>query len=245
VTAVSLLIPLSYSIGWIFLAGLASFLSPCTLPILPGYVAYLAARCTGVSPAKVEKWRVLAHGAAFVLGFTTLFILLGATASALGRGLLLYRDWITRIGGVIIIGMGLYLTGLIRLPFLDRDLRAHAQPNPRLGYLSSFFMGIVFSAGWTPCIGPILTSVLMLAAYDASLANGMVLLGVYSLGLGVPFLILALLFDRLGAWLCRLARIARVVSILAGLALIAVGFLLAAGQMAFLNNWMPSWDLGL
>jgi cytochrome c-type biogenesis protein len=239
------MIPLEYSIGWIFLAGMASFLSPCTLPILPGYLAYLAARCTGVAPDRVEKWRILAHGVVFVLGFSTLFILLGATASVIGRWLLLYRDGISRVGGVVMMGLGLYLTGLIHIPWLDLDLRPHRQPNPRLGYLSSYFLGLVFAAGWTPCIGPILTSVLMVAAYDASLVRGMLLLAVYSLGLAIPFLLLALLFDRLGGWLCRLARISRVISVVAGIMLIFVGFLLLTGQMGFFNRWLPSWDLGL
>jgi cytochrome c-type biogenesis protein len=237
--------PLDYSIGWIFLAGMASFLSPCTIPILPGYVAYLAARCTGVTPDRVEKWRILAHGAAFVLGFSVLFIALGATASLAGRWLLVYRDWISRVGGILMMVLGLFLTGLIRLPFLEMDLRPHRQPNPRLGYLSSFFMGITFSAGWTPCIGPILTSVLMVAALEASLARGVLLLGVFSLGLGIPFLILALLFDRLGGWLCRLARLSRYLSIAAGLMLVFIGFLLATDQMGILSRWLPSWDFGL
>jgi cytochrome c-type biogenesis protein len=236
---------LSYSVGWVFLAGVASFLSPCTVPLLPGYIAYIAARSTGVSPSKVEKWRVLVHGVFFVLGFTALFVLLGATASAIGRGLLLYRDWITRIGGIVMIGLGLYLTGLIRPALLERELRAHFQPDPRLGYMSSFLLGIVFSAGWTPCIGPILTSVLMLAAYDASLPHGMLMLAVYSLGLGIPFLVLALLFDRLGIWVGRLSRVSRIISIVAGLALAAVGILLLTGQMAVLSRWMPAWESGL
>lgn len=239
------MISLDYSVGWIFLAGMASFLSPCTIPILPGYVAYLAARCAGVTPDRVEKWRILAHGVAFVLGFSVLFIALGATASVAGRWLLVYRDSISRVGGVLMMVLGLFLTGLIRLPFLEMDLRPHPQPNPRLGYLSSFFMGITFSAGWTPCIGPILTSVLMAAALEASLPRGLLLLGVYSIGLGIPFLILALLFDRLSDWLCRLARISRYISIAAGLLLILIGFLLATDQMGVLSRWLPSWDFGL
>jgi cytochrome c-type biogenesis protein len=234
-----------FSVGLVFLAGMASFLSPCTMPILPGYLAYLAARATGVETGQAGKWSILAHGLAFVLGFSVLFILLGATASIIGRWLLVYREWITRVGGVLMIVLGLFLAGVLRLPFLTLELRPHLQPDPRLGYLSSFFMGFVFSAGWTPCIGPVLTSVLMLAALEASLGQGILMLAVFALGLGIPFLIIALLFDRLGVWVRRLARLSRWISVVTGLLLVLVGFLLATGQMGFLSRWLPSWDFGL
>lgn len=236
---------ISYSIGWIWLAGMAAFLSPCTVPILPGYVSYLAARCAGCEPGTVRKWPVFLHGVAFVLGFSLLFILLGATASLLGRWLLLYRQWITRLGGVLMIVLGLYLAGILRLPFLDREWRAHWQPAPRFGYLSSFLMGIAYSAGWTPCIGPILTSVLMLAAFDASLWQGMALLAVFAFGFALPFLVLALLFDRLGIWLTRLARISRWVSLVTGLILVFIGILFATDHLSWLAGWLPGWDFGL
>lgn len=234
-----------FPVGLVFLAGMASFFSPCTMPILPGYLAYLAARTTGVETGRAEKWSILTHGAAFVLGFSVLFILLGATASVIGRWLLLYREWITRAGGVLLIVMGLFLAGVLRLPFLNYELRPHLQPDPRLGYLSSFALGFIFSAGWTPCIGPVLTSVLMLAALEASLGQGILMLAVFALGLGAPFLILALLFDRLGIWVRRLARLSRWISVVTGLLLVIVGILLVTDQISLLARWLPAWDFGL
>jgi cytochrome c-type biogenesis protein len=237
--------PAGSSIGLVFLAGMAAFLSPCTMPILPGYLAYLAARATGVDPGRAGRWNILAHGLAFVFGFGALFILLGATASVIGRWLLVYREWIARAGGVLMIILGLSLAGVLRLPFLQMELRPHLQPDPRLGYLSSFCMGFVFAAGWTPCIGPVLASVLMLAALEASLGQGILLLAVFTFGLGIPFLLIALLFDQLGVWVRRLARLSHWISIVTGLLLALIGFLLAAGQMGILARWLPSWEFGV
>ncbi|MGB7538407.1 MAG: cytochrome c biogenesis protein CcdA [Anaerolineales bacterium] len=234
-----------FSLGWIWLAGVVSFLSPCVVPILPGYVAYLAGHAAGCDPAKVERWRVLVHGAAFVLGFSLMFIALGATASAAGRLLIGYRDWIARIGGVLMVVFGLQMTGVIHLPFLEYGTRPNVQPNPRWGLASSVVVGFAFATGWTPCIGLVLGSVLTLAAYEASLGRGMMMLAVYAAGLAVPFLIVALLMDRMGRWICRLAKIARYISIAAGILMIGFGILFAAGELSFLAGILPGWEIGL
>jgi cytochrome c-type biogenesis protein len=233
------------SLGWIWLAGVVSFLSPCVLPILPGYVAYLAGHAAGCDPAKVERWRVLLHGVAFILGFTLMFIALGATASIFGRLLVQYREWIARIGGLLMVVFGLQMAGVIHLPFLEYGTRPNVNPNPRWGLASSFAMGFVFATGWTPCVGLVLGSVLTLAAYEASLLWGMLLLAVYAFGLSVPFLLAALLMDRMGKWICRLTKITRYFSITAGLILVVFGVLFAANQLSVLSRWLPSWEIGI
>ncbi len=234
-----------FPIVWIWLAGVVSFLSPCVLPVMPGYLAYLAGLAAGCDPAKAGRWQIFLHGLAFAAGFSLMFIALGAAASALGRWLLEYREWLARIGGVLMVVFGLQMMGLIRIPFLEYTLRPKAQPNPRLGYLSSAAMGFVFGTGWTPCIGLVLGSVLTLAAYDASLARGVWLLAVYALGMSVPLLLLALFMDRIGKWMCTLTKVSRFISIAAGLILAVFGVLFATGQLAILVRWLPSWEIGL
>ena len=137
-----------FSLGWIWLAGVVSFLSPCVLPILPGYIAYLAGHAAGCDPAKVERWRVLLHGVAFVLGFSLMFIALGATASAAGRLLIGHRSWIAGIGGLLMVVFGLQMAGLIHIPLLEYGARPNVQPNPRWGLASSAVVGFAFATGW-------------------------------------------------------------------------------------------------
>jgi cytochrome c-type biogenesis protein len=234
-----------FSLGWIWLAGVVSFLSPCVLPILPGYIAYLAGHAAGCDPAKVERWRVLLHGVAFILGFSLMFIALGATASIFGRILIHYRIWIARIGGLLMVVFGLQMAGILHLPFLEYGVRPNVNPNPRWGIASSVVMGFAFATGWTPCIGLVLGSVLTLAAYEASLAQGILLLAVYAFGLSVPFLLTALLLDRMGTWICRLAKVTRYISIAAGWMLVIFGLLFAANQLSILSRWLPGWEIGI
>jgi cytochrome c-type biogenesis protein len=234
-----------FPILWVWLAGVVSFLSPCVLPVMPGYLAYLAGLAAGCDPAAVKRWQVFAHGLAFVLGYGAMFIALGATASALGRWLLQSREWIARIGGVLMVIFGLQMAGLIHLPFLDYALRPKIQPNPRLGYASSAAMGFIFATGWTPCIGLVLGPVLTLAAYEASLGRGILLLAVYACGMGVPLLLLALFMNRIGGWMCTLNKISRYISVAAGIILIAFGVLFAANQLSLLVRWLPSWEIGI
>jgi len=230
---------LNVSIWLIFLAGIVSFLSPCVLPVLPGYLTYLAARSSSQEIGKVSRWQVLFHGMAFVAGFSIVFITLGATASAIGQFLYGYKEWITRIGGVMIVFFGLQMSGLLRIPFLELEFRKHAEPNPRLGFISSLLMGMFFSAGWTPCVGPTLGVVLTLAGTQASMTKGVLLLALYSLGLGLPFIITALAMDRVGKWMRRMATITRYVTIASGILLVGVGILLILGKLNFLNGLLP------
>ena len=231
---------LNVSIGLVFLAGVVSFLSPCVLPILPGYLTYLAARSGGQEIRRVSRLQVLFHGIAFVAGFSIVFIALGMTTSAIGQYLHAYTEWITRIGGVMIVFFGLQISGWLQIPFLEFEIRKHAEPDPRLGYISSLLMGMFFSAGWTPCIGPTLGIVLTIAGTGASITRGISLLALYSLGLGLPFIITALAMDRVGVWMRRMAKLTRYATIAAGIFLAAVGILLVLGQLNFLGEFFPS-----
>ncbi len=187
----------AYGIGISALAGMLSFLSPCVLALVPAYIGYLGGRSIAPGGKIIEnRWVTFSHGIAFVLGFSIVFILLGAAASAVGALLYDMRQWIARIGGIVVIIFGLHTMGLITIPFLDYDTRKQVQPNPRLGYLSSALMGVFFSAGWAPCVGPVLGAVLTLALNSARITEGVVLLSAYSVGLAVPFLLAALGIGR-------------------------------------------------
>ena len=183
-----------------FVGGVLSFLSPCVLPLVPSYLGFL----TGMTAEEMQadRRRVFVHALWFVAGFSVIFVVLGATASALGSLLQQYQTWIARIGGVILILFGLYLLGVIRPAFLMRERRLQLADKP-IGDLGSAFVGVAFGAAWTPCIGPILGAILTLAAAQASVAQGTFLLFVYALGLAIPFLLTALALDRFLTWFKR------------------------------------------
>ena len=207
-----------------FTGGLLSFLSPCVLPLVPSYLGFV----TGLTFDELTNRRRIAmlHAALFVLGFTLIFMLFGASATALGRVLKYYEVWFQRVGGVLIILFGLYCLGVLKLPFLARDARVHLERKP-VGYLGSVLVGMAFAAGWTPCIGPILGAILGLAATQASLPRGMILLGSYSLGLAVPFLLAAFAVETFLDWFQRFRKHMRWVQWVSGALLVLVGLLLA------------------
>ena len=221
-----------------FLAGLLSFLSPCVLPVVPSYLSYV----TGISgAAEIQRRRHLAllHAALFVLGFTLIFIALGATATALGRLLNTYQQWLERIGGALILLFGLYCVGALKLGFLSREVRFDLGDKP-LGYLGSVLAGLAFGAGWTPCIGPILGSILLYTSSRADFGQGLVLLLAYSLGLAVPFLVAAWALERFLGWMQRFRKYVGWVERLAGVLLIAFGLLLLTGTFTLLSGWLQS-----
>jgi cytochrome c-type biogenesis protein len=220
-----------------FAGGLLSFLSPCVLPLVPSYLGFI----TGFTFDEMADRRKLAmlHALLFVLGFTLVFMLFGASATALGRVLKYYEVWFQRVGGVLIILFGLYCLGVLKLRFLDQEARLHLDRKP-VGYLGSVLVGMAFAAGWTPCIGPILGAILGLAASEASLPRGMLLLGSYSLGLAVPFLFAAFAVETFLSWFRRFRRHMRWVQRVSGVLLIAVGLLLATGQFTRLAGWLQS-----
>jgi cytochrome c-type biogenesis protein len=227
----------SASVGFAvaFGAGLLSFLSPCVLPLIPSYVTFV----TGLSLEDVQKSRhiALVHALLFILGFTLVFLAMGATATSLGRMLGYNRDWVGRIGGIVVIVLGLYLLGAFNFSLLARERRVHIATKP-LGYLGSVFVGMAFAAGWTPCIGPILGAVLTFTASSADLNHGIALLLAYSMGLAVPFLLAALLMDRFVAVLSRYRNAMMWSSRIAGAMLVVVGVLMATDTLRVLSQWL-------
>jgi cytochrome c-type biogenesis protein len=224
-----------------FTAGLLSFVSPCVLPLVPSYITYI----TGVSfhaltdtKAKAKlRWLTFFHSLLFILGFSLVFVLMGASASYLGQILVKYQYWIMKGGGVLIILLGVHFTGIINLPFLQMEKRLEFRKKP-LGYLGSFSVGIVFAAGWTPCIGPILSTILIYASTSKSFTTGMSLLAVYSMGLGVPFLLSSLAFNSFLSAFEKLKKYMRVITIVSGLFLIGIGILFLTDTFREITNYL-------
>lgn len=218
-----------------FAAGLLSFLSPCVLPLIPSYVTFV----TGLSLEDVQRARrvALVHSLLFVLGFSLIFLALGATATTLGRMLGYNREWVGRIGGGLVIVLGLYLLGAFNIGWFSRERRLHIADKP-LGYLGTVFVGMAFAAGWTPCIGPILGAVLTYTASSADLNRGLVLLSAYSLGLAVPFVLAALMVDRFIGLFQRYRGAMIWTSRISGVLLIVVGILMLTDTMRLLSQWL-------
>lgn len=230
------------SLGLAVLAGLASFLSPCVLSLVPAYIGYLSGRI--VTPnglqAETNRWLTLSHGFAFVLGFTVVFIFLGISAGLLG---LLFgqasfqlngavydvRDIIARVGGLVVIVFGLHTMGVIAIPFLDYDTRKQVAPKAGVSYASSALMGVFFSAGWAPCVGPVLGAVLTLALSSDGVGRATILLIAYAMGLAIPFLLAALAIGQVSVLIRKYAQYTRYVSIVTGIALIVIGLMLLSG----------------
>ena len=218
-------------VGLAFLAGIASFMSPCVFSLVPAYIGYLGGRSVASSrDGKSDPRVAFSHGIAFVLGFSTVFILLGVATSALGGLLYDARSWLAKIGGVVVIIFGLHMTGILRIRFLEYDLRPQSAPDRKRGYLASFLMGIFFSAGWSPCVGPVLGAILTLALSGGSISEGIVLLSSYSAGLAIPFLIASLQIGLVTTVLRRYGKVMHYVEVGMGVVLIAVGLLLFSGQ---------------
>jgi cytochrome c-type biogenesis protein len=218
-----------------FAAGLLSFLSPCVLPLVPSYIGFL----TGMSLPEIGEQRraSLIHALLFVLGFSLVFVLLGATATALGRALNYYQLWLQRIGGLLIIGFGLVCLGAINVGPLSGERRIQLEHKP-VGYLGSALVGMAFAAGWTPCIGPVLGAILGLAATSSDLTRGTLLLAAYSAGLAVPFLIAAVALESFLGWFQRFRRYLPWVMRLSGVLLVFVGLLMVTGQFTRLAGWL-------
>ncbi len=238
--------PSEVTIGLALLAGLASFLSPCVLALVPAYVGYLGG--VSISPEGVvvrNRWTTFAHGLAFVLGFSLVFVLLGAAASLAGAFLYDFRTWLARIGGLVVILFGLHTMGVIHIPFLDYDTRRQVAPDRRYGYLSSVMMGVFFSAGWAPCVGPVLGAVLTLALSSAALGQGVLMLTAYSIGLAIPFLLAALGVGRVAELMRRHANTVRYASFVTGALMVVVGVMLLTGTLERLARFGFFVDFGL
>lgn len=218
-----------------FIAGLLSFLSPCVLPLVPSYVGFI----TGMTLPEVTGRRraALAHALLFVAGFSLVFVLLGASATALGRALNYYQVWLQRVGGVLIILFGLLCLGVFKVNLLTQERRVHLERKP-VGYLGSLLVGMAFAAGWTPCIGPVLGGILGLAATSSDVTRGMQLLAAYSAGLALPFLVAAVAVESFLDWFQRFRRFLPWVMRVSGVMLIVVGVLLVTGEFTRLAGWL-------
>ena len=227
-----------------FGAGIVSFLSPCVLPLIPGYVSFM----TGMSLAELQSDRrrvadVLVPSALFVAGFTTVFVALGASASLLGSFLVAYRDPLARASGVLIFALGFLMLGIVRVPWLYGEARIDMAKTRSFGRWASFLAGMAFAFGWTPCVGPILGSILVLAGQSGQVARGVALLLAYSLGLGVPFLLVAVLLGRIARALSWLKRHSRAINRTAGVILMLLGIAIATGTLGrvvlLLSRFLP------
>ena len=217
------------------LAGVVSFLSPCVLPIVPPYLAYMTG--VGVNGLKSGERSAVPAALMFVLGLSTVFLVMGFAASAFGRAFLEYQIWLARIAGVAVIIMGLHFLHFFRIPLLDREARLETgdQGGSALG---AYVLGLAFAFGWTPCIGPLLGTILSLAATDADATRGTALLAVYALGLGIPFLLSAIFINRAIGLMNRIKPHMKTIERVMGVLLIAVGLMLVSGRMADLSYWM-------
>lgn len=222
-----------------FVAGVVSFLSPCVLPLVPGYVSYVAGlsiaeRSVGAVSLRLQS---AALSGCFVLGFSTIFVLLGASATALGQVLLSYRHELNLVGGAAIIAFGLLTLGLLRPAWFQRDIRFHIYP-PGGRPVAAYVLGLAFGFGWTPCIGPILGAILTVSAGSATVADGVALLSVYSLGLGLPFVLAAAFTELLVGRLSSIGRLGRALQALAGLVMVTMGAAMITGHLSTFSFWL-------
>jgi cytochrome c-type biogenesis protein len=222
-----------------FFAGLISFLSPCVLPLVPGYVSLISG--AGVeelkSPQAQLMRRVMVNSIGFIVGFSVVFITLGAISTGIGQLAAQYKHSLAIVAGVVIIVFGLHLTGIFPIKWLLRDARLHNVKGSSTP-IGAFVIGFAFAFGWTPCLGPILTAILTLASEQDTLVKGILLLGVYSLGLAVPFLLTSLLMERFLEFYSRFRSHMHALEVASGALLIALGVLLVIGRFTLISSWL-------
>lgn len=228
---------ISYAVA--FMAGLLTYLSPCLLPLIPSFIAYI----TGVSfddlkdanKAADVRRRTITHSLLFILGFSIVFILLGLTATFIGKALFQYQKFIRVLGGILIIFFGLYLTGVLRFDFMLKERRLNIATKGAT-YLGSFLIGVTFAAAWTPCAGPILGSILVMAGTKASITQGAMLLTVYSLGIALPFFLTGLIINSFLAYFNRFRKVISIINIIGGIFLIIVGILVLTNYLSVISD---------
>jgi cytochrome c-type biogenesis protein len=239
---------LDVTLGAAFLAGLISFVSPCVLPLVPPYLCYLAGvsldQLTGDAPTDVKRRTVFFSSLTFVLGFSTVFVALGAGASAIGQFVRSYMDVLSIVGGVVIIVMGLHFLGVFRIGLLHRQARIEVRSHT-VGPVGSYVMGLAFGFGWTPCIGPVLSVILGIAGTRDTVGSGALLLAVYSLGLGIPFIAAGLFAGPFMRWMKRFRGHIGKVEKAMGALLVVTGVLFVTGQITTIAYWMLSLFPGL
>jgi len=222
-----------------FGAGFLSFISPCVLPLIPGYISYVS----GMSLEEMRtadrhaRRRLIVATLLFILGFSLIFMAMGASASAIGSLLLDNLRVVQKIAGVVIIILGLHLAGVFRIGFLNRDTRIRTSRRPA-SPLGALIVGMAFGFGWTPCIGPILGGILAIAGSKSTVGEGVLLLAVYSAGLGVPFFLTSLAIDKFFAASARVRRYYRLIEIVAGVLLVVLGILMITGRFTLIIKWL-------
>ncbi|MDH3316186.1 MAG: cytochrome c biogenesis protein CcdA [Gammaproteobacteria bacterium] len=220
-----------------FAAGMISFLSPCVLPLVPAYISYITGKSIGDVDATQPLMPMLWTSVLFVAGFSLVFVTLGAGASAVGRLLLTYKNEATIVGGVIVLIFGLFMVGVLRLPFLGRDLRFQGIINRGSPY-AAFGLGLAFAFGWTPCIGPVLGAILTVSTVSPEVGSGVVLLAIYSLGLGVPFIAAALFTGAFVSRMRTMRKFGMPLQIGAGIILILMGIAMITGYLTTFSYWL-------
>lgn len=231
-----------------FIAGLLSFLSPCVLPLIPSYIMYI----TGISysdmlaehPSHVIRQKTILHSLCFICGFTVVFVLLGASATFIGSFLNENATIIRKIGGILLVILGIHVTGILPLRFLLGEKRVSIKHKPA-GYAGSFLIGITFAAGWTPCIGPILAAILTVAATEDRVYQGILLLLIYSLGLGLPFFLSSLAMHRFLAVFNRFKKYIRMFEIITGIFLMVIGVLIYTNWLSRLSGYLTMFFQGI
>jgi cytochrome c-type biogenesis protein len=224
-----------------FAAGILSFISPCVLPLIPGYISFISGltleEMQGQDAGRASRRHVLIASLAFVLGFTVIFVAAGASATAIGKFLRLYAPIINKVAGALLIVLGLHMMGVFRIRLLENEKRIHAQRKPA-GPIGAFFVGIAFAFGWTPCIGPILGGILTIAASKESVGEGVQLLAMYSLGLGVPFLLTSVAINQFFAATRRIRPYYHAIELVSGALLIGVGLLIFFDQFTLIVRYL-------
>jgi len=234
----------SVSIVTAFAFGLLSFISPCVLPIVPGYISFISGvsfdEMQNTDNRRTVRKKILANCTAFIIGFSVVFIALGASATAVGQFLHDQINIISKVAGVIIIVFGLHMTGIFKIPFLNYEKRFSSNAKP-IGLLGAFMVGMAFAFGWTPCIGPILAAILAIASQQDTVWKGITLLGFYSLGLGIPFLLTGLSITLFYNVFNKLKRHLHKVEIVGGILLVAVGILIMTNYLTILSGYLSRW----
>ncbi|HEY3380615.1 MAG TPA: cytochrome c biogenesis protein CcdA [Vicinamibacterales bacterium] len=233
--------PLSLLVA--FVGGVLSFVSPCVLPLIPGYISFISGATLDQmrgQPGAVEQGatrRIVLTSIAFVVGFSLVFVAFGATASAVGAMLGSYKSRIAYVAGAVLIVLGLHMMGVFRLGFLDYEKRAQTKARPT-GLFGAALVGIAFAFGWTPCIGPILGGILTIAGAQDSVMQGVVMLAAYSAGLGVPFLLTALAINKFFAAFARIRKYYHAIEVVSGVLLIAIGLLMLLNRLTIITNFL-------
>lgn len=224
-----------FSLGFCLIAGFLSFFSPCILPLIPVYLSYI----TGISVEELKKttmsnFKILSYVLFFIAGFTLIFVMMGASATFIGNFLIRKKDILRIIGGAVVVFFGLHLSGVFKIKKLYTEKRIIKTKSKKIGYLSSFLFGIAFSAGWTPCVGPVLSSILLLAASEKTVGKGILLLFFYSLGIGIPFILAALLVSKIFSLFEKIKKHSQKIETITGILLILFGTLMIFNKINFI-----------